>query len=227
VPVPDAALAEISHRIAFAFGAAPDIPESVRREFITEDQGNRTYDLARIGTMRQGSRTPQSLKAALSRVINDLTIADPIGFAAFYDIWNHDRGYRRPELPADFAQRFSRPRPSGAGALSGEKIVPAIEIAYRRLDSLDFKVKTALRVKLAEFDAELRAIRLLACDYIPANGKMNYVETRTFLYETEPKGWAALVARLPAEVNFGNIGPASRGGPDTMAEADKRIAGRR
>ena len=224
VPVPDAAMASISNRIAQVLSNAPGIPESARRDFIYELQGKRVFDLARVGTMRQGTLTPRPLKEAINRAIDELTLVDPIGFAAFYDIWNHDRGYRRPELPADFAKRLERPRPSGAGALCGEKIVPAIEVAYRRLDSVDFKVKSALRVKLAEFDAELRAIKLVACDYIPANGKMNYVETRHFLYQTEPKGWAALVARLPAEVHFGNIGPAVRGGPDTMTEADKRIA---
>ncbi len=227
LPVPERALAEISNRIAHVLARAPGIPESARREFVYEHQGRRVYDLARLGTMRQGTRTPVALKNAITRAIDELTLADPVGFAAFYDLWNHDRGYRRPELPARFVDRFSRARPSGAGALSGEKIVPAIEVAYRRLESLDFDRKAAVRTQLAAFDAELRAIRLIACDYIPANGRMNYVEVRHFLYEAEPRGWAALVARLPAEVNFGTIGPATAGGPDTLAEADQRIARRR
>jgi hypothetical protein len=227
VPMPERALAEISNRIAHAFAAAADIPESARREFVYEHQGRRIYDLARVGTMRQGTLTPRALKEAITRVINQLTLADPIGFAAFYDLWNHDRGYRRPELPAEFVQRLSRPRPSGAGALCAEKIETASDIAYRRTSALDTKLLAPVRTKLRELEAELRAIRVVACDYIPADGRMNYVETRTFLYRTEPKGWAALVARMPPELNFGNIGPALPGGPDTLAEADRRIAARR
>jgi hypothetical protein len=227
VPVPEQALAGISNRIAQAFAAAADIPESARREFIYEHQGRRIYDLARVGTMRQGTLTPRALKEAITRVIHQLTLSDPIGFAAFHDIWNHDRGYRRPELPAEFAARLARPRPSGAGTLRGEKLETAGDVAYGRVNTLDPKRAGEVRAKLREFDAELRAIRVLACDYIPADGNMHYTETRKFLYRTTPPGWAALVARLPPELNLGNLGPASTGGPDTLAEADKKIAARR
>lgn len=224
VAVPDGTLAEISNRIALAFANAPGIPDSYRRDFIVHHDGQSYFDLGRIGTMRQGTRTPRAVKDALNRVISDLTLADPLGLFAFDDIWNPPRGYRPPELPASFVRRLSGPRPSGAGALSAERIVPAIELAYRWVNEADHARQNDLRLRLREFDAELRAVRLLACDYLPADGQMNYVNPRHFLYETEPKGWTALVARLPAELRFDRIGPALSGGPATLAEADQTIA---
>jgi hypothetical protein len=227
VPVPEAVLAEISNRVALAFANAPGIPESYRRDFIVSHEGRRYFDLGRIGTMRQGTRTPRSVKDAINRVISDLTLADPLGLFAFDDLWNPPRGYRPPELAASFVRRLSGPRPSGAGALCAERVVPAIELAYRRVSENDHKLQNDLRVRLREFDSELRAVRLLACDYLPADGKMNYVNPRHFLYETEPKGWSALVARLPAELRFDRIGPALAAGPATLAEAEQKIAERK
>ena len=227
VPVPDAAMAEISHRIALAFAAAPGIPESARREFLVEHQGRKFYDLARIGTMRQGTRTPRPVKDAINRVIAELTLADPLGLFAFDNIWNHTYGVRLPELPESFARRLNGPRPSGAGALAAERIVPAIELAYQRANTLSSQRASAVRAQLAPFDAELRAVRLLACDYLPSGGQMNYVETRQFLYRTVPKGWAELRARLPPELGFDRIGPALSAGPDTLTAADQKIAERK
>ncbi|MBL9212083.1 MAG: hypothetical protein JNL92_16615 [Opitutaceae bacterium] len=224
VAVPEGTLAEISNRIALAFANAPGIPDSYRRDFIVQHDGQSYFDLGRVGTMRQGTRTPRSVKDAINRVISDLTLADPLGLFAFDDVWNPPRGYRPPELPASFLRRLSGPRPSGAGALCAERVVPAIDLAYRRVSEADHPRQTELRLRLREFDAELRAIRLLACDYLPADGQMNYVNPRHFLYETEPKGWSALVARLPAELRFDRIGPALSAGPATLAEADQAIA---
>lgn len=224
VPVPDAAMADISHRIAVAFANAPGIPDSAQREFLVETQGRRIYDLARIGTMRQGSLTSRPVKDAINRVIQDLTFADPVGLAAFNDVWNHDRGYRPPEIPAEFVQRLSRPRPSGAGALCAERLITAFELAYRRVNALESRQQNELRARLAPLRTELGEIKLLACDYLPADGRMNYVETRSFLYRAKPKGWDDLLARLPPELTFARIGPPLPGGPDTLAEADRRIA---
>lgn len=226
VPVPDAALAEISHRIALAFANAPGIPASYRNDFIVQHQGQRYFDLGRVGPVRQGTRTSRALKDALDRLIGDLTLADPLGLFAFDDIWNPARGYRPPELPAGFVQRLGGPRPSGAGALCAERVVPALDIAYRRVNTVDLKRQAELRARLREFEAELRDVRLLACDYLPADGRMNLVEPRHFLYQTEPKGWPALVARLPAELRFAQIGPALPAGPATLAEAEAKLAPR-
>ncbi len=213
--LPEPAVLGVANRIALAL--SPLDPE-----WLIEIQGERQLYLPYVGRER-------ARNAALDQTIDELTRADPLGLYAFDNLWNFDPTPERyrPVLPAGYARRFEGPRPSGNGALCGERVRPFSDYLTSRLQLVDdFQRRGEIQQGLRELEQALQGTRVLCCEYLPKDGSMSYVETRAFWYEALPKGWSDLLQRFPPELHLEQLGPALAAGPDHLDQADAHIAAR-
>lgn len=223
--VPTAERRAIANRIAHGLANAAGIPDSVKREWLMDVNGTRMLYLPYVGGARQGSGVPRGVRDAVDRAIDDLVRADPLGFYAFDQPWNHD-GDRRVVLPAEYAEYFARSRPAGPGALCSVRVVSASEFAWQRLGTLDFAERAPLAAEVDGLREPLKDARVLLCEYIAADGNMNLVHPRGFWYRTAPANWTTLSAKLSSDNPLRHIGPAHRMAPDYLADADRALDGR-
>jgi hypothetical protein len=213
--LPEPAVLSVANRIALAL--SPLDPE-----WLIEIAGERQLYLPYVGRER-------ARNAALDRAIDELTRADPLGLYAFDNLWNFDPTPERyrPVLPAGYARRFEGPRPSGNGALSGERVRPFSEYLTSRLQLVeDFQRRGAIQQNLRELEQALQGASVLCCEYLPKDGSMSYVETRAFWYQAVPKGWSDLLPRFAPELHLEALGPALAAGPDHLDQADAQLAAR-
>lgn len=221
--VPGNVLADYSNLIARTLAEAPGIPASLRGEWFLQIDGRRQYFLPYVGGARSGTAVPRSVQSAVRAAIDRIVLADPVAGIAFYDIWMHDRGYRRPLLPDDFAAALRAPRPSGAGALRNVAVVDAYEFAGKCLSRTDAPRGGALDQALISLRAGLAGARVLECEYIPEDASTSYTLVRSFWYRSAPADWSATASRLPADFPLRTTGAARDSAPRTLADAERAL----
>jgi len=222
VVVPEAERRAIANRIAHALAKAPGIPVDLRREWFVDANGARTCVLSYVGGARSGSRIPRTTQDAVRRMIDDLTREDPLGLFAFNDPFSHN-GDPRVVLPDTFAEYFTRPRPSGPGALRGVQVLDAKEHARRVLMRLDRKESNPLYAELDALGDALAGCQVLYSEYIPPDGKMNLSYPRAFWFRAAPRGWEEASKALSPRHPLRRIGPPLPLPPDTLAEAERLL----
>lgn len=220
VEVPESVLIDLSNLIARILAESPGIPASMRAEWIVEYDGRRWLDLPQVGQARSGTALSRSVRDAVDRAVDRVTLADPMALAAFYDIWMHDRGYRRPVLPDGFGEQLRGRRPSGGGALLGVQVLGAFDFAMEHVRRLERSERAPHVAALDAIRAQLADARVLVCEYIPADGNLSYALERALWYRSAPANWSELAAKLPSGQPLSWIGPAQSSAPATLREAD-------
>lgn len=222
VELPDEFVDGVANRIALALDRAVDIPDSWKTRWKAPAGRDPMYYLASVGDARHAELVPGNVQEAVRRVIDELTLADPLGLYAFDQPWHHDRSRRKNELPEGFVDLLSPPRPSGAGALERLYVDTAASAAWDLAAS--YGQKDLFRTVQANLSSTFEGQRILVCSYIPGDGDVQWTTQRFFWYGTEPEGWDELVKTLPEKIRMDRIGPARKLPPKYVGEADELIA---
>lgn len=218
VAVPEKALADLANRIAHRFAAEPGIPADLRASWIHNAGGERVFMLSDAGNARSGTRLYRGAKEAIDRVIDGLTLTDPLALWAFEQPWSTNYEYA-VVLPEGYVDYFSRTRPGGKGALRQVQVLDAREMANRRMRRMDAETAAPLYGKLKELEPLLAGQKVLVCEYIPEDGHMSYTLSRDFWYRAAPRGWGEVAATLSADHPLKRVGPPRQTAPDYLREA--------
>lgn len=216
--VPPHALAPIANRIANAL--APPERGWLDPAWIVGAGDERFAYLGYVGLAR--AKRPE-----VRRIVEELTLQDPLGLWAFDNLWQLDPNppRYRPVLPPAFAKRFDGPRPSGPGALCGVRLESFDEVVWRKAQGIDPLAVRNQTIDRCRKQLVGRALpQVLSCQFIPLNGAMNFVERRSFWHLEQPADWSSLRAQLPPELGLHSIGPPLPDGPDTLSEAERLLA---
>ena len=221
VPLSEELVDEVSNKIAMALAGAADIPASWKARWKQAPGGEPMVYLPHIGDARRAELVPGSVQRAVRRLIDELTLADPVGLMAFDRPWSYDRARLHTALPDDFAAWLEGPRPSGPGALFELYVDTASSAAWDLAESYGRKdLYKTVRGQLAEaFEGQ----HVLVCSYIPNDGDMDTYTQRYFWYRTRPEGWDELVASLPPEIRMDRIGPPQTQAPRYVNAADELL----
>ena len=221
-PLPDHVVDEVSNKVAMALAGATDIPPGWIQKWTLGEGRDAVLYLPRVGDARRAELVPSNVQQAVRRVLADLNLADPLGLYAFDQPFHFDgsRGYK-DTLPDDFVDLLSD-RPSGAGALERVYVDTADSAAWDLADS--YGQKAGYKLVQGSLRSIFEGQRILVCQYIPADGDVNWSTSRYFWYGAEPDGWTELVKTLPAEIRLDQIGPARKLPPKYVSEADALLA---
>ncbi len=220
--VPEKALMDLSNRIAHRFASEPGIPSDMRANWFHGQGAERVFVLSAAGNARSGTSVYRSAREAIDRVIDGLTLEDPLALWAFEQPWSTNYDYP-VSLPEEYGKYFTRTRPSGKGALRQVQVMVARELANRLMNRMDRDAIPALRSKLSELEPRLAQHKILVCEYIPEDGSLSYTLPHYFWYRAAPGGWNEIAAGLSEDFPLKRVGFQRATAPDYLKDVNAPI----
>lgn len=194
VPISNSQIATLSDAIADEIEASR-IPDSYRNDWIAETADGPVLELYRIKYLWDSREIPEPDREEAKRLYLAIKGIDPLLLSAAPRLW----AYRaeggadwRERLPEGFAERFTKGRYIGRGALCSEILTPARHVIVG-LASGDHEAIS--RYWKAVPDHILKAL------VIEAEYELNYptIRRKYYWYKEEPEGFSDMRQKLPPD----------------------------
>ncbi|MEX1024735.1 MAG: FKBP-type peptidyl-prolyl cis-trans isomerase [Planctomycetota bacterium] len=229
--VPEAVIDDVATRIDHELRRATAIPDELRDQWRSTQNGVVLFDLEAVGRCRSDVALAEPIREAIDAAVERIYWLDPIGLYSFESPFEplpteKPSLRQKVQLPPGFADRLTQLRPSGGGALASERLRPALDVIMEWVEPVgDSADAQAAQHELYRVSHPLVARRtILVATYNPeGTAPGGHVETRYFWYPDTPRGWVERRDQLPPEFPFADIGPGCHAAPASLADANAVI----